>query len=280
VLRRLADEGVPGASPADWWGLAPLSDDAPLVPDGEAVRVRPSAIETFQRCPLKWVLGAVGAEASPDATRTVGSAVHAVAQQVAEGLPAAEAPAALAEELDQLDLGPGWSDQRQRAPRQEMLDRFLRWHAANGASWSPPRRTSTSPSAGPGCAARSTGWSATRRAGWSSSTSRPARPRRRTSRAHGQLAAYQVAVAAGGFGDHGTVPGGAALLQVGTGAKAKEQHQEPLPADVPAVADLGRRADRRGRRGHGRGAFEVRTGPHCRAARPGAAARCTSAAGR
>ena len=32
VLRRLADEGVAGAAPSHWWGLAPLSDDAPLVP--------------------------------------------------------------------------------------------------------------------------------------------------------------------------------------------------------------------------------------------------------
>ena len=61
----------------------------------------------------------------PDTTRTVGTAVHAVAQQVADGLPPAEAPAALAAELDQLDLGPGWSDQRQRQSAQDMLDRFL-----------------------------------------------------------------------------------------------------------------------------------------------------------
>ena len=132
VLRRLADEGVPGADPAGWWGLAPLSDDAPLVPEELSVRVRPSAIETFQRCPLRWVLGSVGAEASPDATRTVGTAVHDVAQRVAEGLPAAEAREVLAAELDQLDLGPGWSDQRQRQSAQDMLERFLSWHAAEG----------------------------------------------------------------------------------------------------------------------------------------------------
>ena len=59
MLRRLADEGVAGASPRSWWGLAPLSDDAPLVPEDDEVRVRPSHIETFQRCPLRWVLGAV-----------------------------------------------------------------------------------------------------------------------------------------------------------------------------------------------------------------------------
>ena len=98
---------------------------------------------------------------------------------------------------------------------------------------------------------------------------------------HGQLAAYQVAVAAGGFGEHGSVPGGAALLQVGTGAKAKEQHQEPLPADVPLDRDLGRRAARRGGRGHGRGDLR---GAHRHALpalhRRGAAARCRSPAGR
>jgi RecB family exonuclease len=80
---------------------------------------------------------------------------------------------------------------------------------------------------------------------------------------HGQLAAYQVAVAAGAFGDHGSAPGGAALLQVGSGTRAKEQAQDPLPADVPVretwagelVAQVGD--------GMGAATFEVRTGSHC-----------------
>jgi RecB family exonuclease len=80
---------------------------------------------------------------------------------------------------------------------------------------------------------------------------------------HGQLAAYQVAVAAGGFEEYGAVPGGAALLQVGGGAKAKEQHQDALPADVPVeqtwagelLAEVGQ--------GMGGATFEVRTGSHC-----------------
>jgi superfamily I DNA/RNA helicase/RecB family exonuclease len=263
VLRRLADEGVPGARPSAWWGLAALSDDAPLVPEDADVRVRPSAIESFQRCPLRWVLGAVGAEASPDATRTVGSAVHAVAQQVADGLPPAEARVALAVELDQLDLGPGWSDQRQRAQAHDMLDRFLAWHAANGREL---------------IAAELDFDVVVGRARIRGQVDRLERdgegrlvvvdlktgktPAKNTEE-HGQLAAYQVAVAAGAFAEHGTVPGGAALLQVGTGAKAKEQHQEPLPADLPLdetwagelVAQVGE--------GMGGGTFEVRTGAHC-----------------
>ena len=263
VLRRLADEGVPGAAPSHWWGLAALSDEAPLVPEEDAVRVRPSAIETFQRCPLRWVLGAVGAEASPDSTRTVGSAVHAVAQQVADGLPAADAPAVLAAELDQLDLGPGWSDQRQRASAQDMLDRFLRWHATEGRE----------------LIAAEVDFDVTvgraRLRGQVDRLERDGNGRlvvvdiktgktaARNTEEHGQLAAYQVAVAAGAFSDHGAVPGGAALLQVGTGAKAKEQHQEPLPVDVPLgetwagelIAQVGD--------GMGGATFEVRTGSHC-----------------
>ncbi|WP_233517559.1 ATP-dependent helicase [Geodermatophilus marinus] len=263
VLRRLAAEGVPGAAPADWWGLAPLSDDAPLVPPAELVRVRPSAVETYQRCPLRWVLGAVGAEASPDTTRTVGSAVHAVAQRVAEGLPPAEAGDALAAELDLLDLGPGWADQRQRTAAQEMLDRFLRWHAAN-------RRELVAAEADVDVVV-----GRARIRGQVDRLERDEQGRLlvvdlKTGRTaakdveqHGQLAAYQVAVAAGGFAEHGTVPGGAALLQVGTGAKAREQRQEPLPADVPLeVTPAGQLVAEVGE-GMGAAAFEVRSGAHC-----------------
>ena len=263
VLRRLADEGVPGARPSAWWGLAPLSDDAPLVPEDVDVRVRPSNIETFQRCPLTWVLSAVGAEASPDTTRTVGTAVHDVAQQVADGLPPAEAPAALAAELDRLDLGPGWSDQRQRQTAQQMLEKFLVWHTANGRELLGAEvdfDIVVGRARIKGQVDRLERDGDGRLVVVDLKTGRTAA---KNTEEHGQLAAYQVAVSAGAFAEHGTVPGGAALLQVGTGAKAKEQHQEPLPADVPLdqtwagqlVAQVGE--------GMGGATFEVRTGSHC-----------------
>jgi superfamily I DNA/RNA helicase/RecB family exonuclease len=263
VLRRLADEDVPGAGAASWWGLAPLSDDAPLVAEEAPVRVRPSAIETFQRCPLRWVLGAVGAEASPDATRTVGSAVHAVAQQVADGLPPDQAPAVLADELDLLDLGPGWSDQRQRQSAQDMLDRFLRWHAAAGRELV-AAELDFDVTVGRvrirGQVDRLERDGAARLVVVDLKTGKTAA---KNTEEHGQLAAYQVAVAAGAFGEHGTVPGGAALLQVGTGAKAKEQHQEPLPADVPLDQTWAGELLAQVGDGMGAATFEVRTGSHC-----------------
>jgi superfamily I DNA/RNA helicase/RecB family exonuclease len=263
VLRRLADEGVPGAAPAGWWGLAPLSDDAPLVPEEDAVRVRPSAIETFQRCPLKWVLSAVGAEASPDTTRTVGTAVHAIAQQVAEGLPAADAPAALAAELDQLDLGPGWSDQRQRQSAQEMLGRFLTWHATEGRELIGVEVEFDATVGRAVIRGKVDRLERDREGRLVVVDLKTGKSPARNTEEHGQLAAYQVAVAAGGFGDHGAVPGGAVLLQVGTGAKAKEQHQDPLPVDVPLGQTWAGELLAAVGEGMGGATFEVRTGSHC-----------------
>ncbi|MCZ2838672.1 ATP-dependent helicase [Modestobacter sp. VKM Ac-2985] len=264
VLRRLAEERVPGADPAGWWGLAALSDDAPLVDPAEVVPVRPSAIDTFQRCPLRWVLGAVGAEAAPEATRTVGSAVHDVAQQVAEGLPPADAPAALDTELDGLDLGPGWFDQRQRDRAQEMLTKFLAWHARADRE----------------LVAAEEDFDVTvgraRLRGQVDRLERDAEGRLvvvdlktgktapRAVEEHGQLAAYQLAVTEGAFAEHGTATGGAALLQVGGSQKAAKEHvQSPLPADVDPreswagelIAEVGE--------GMGAGEFVARTDTDC-----------------
>ncbi|WP_235564325.1 ATP-dependent DNA helicase [Modestobacter sp. Leaf380] len=264
LLRRLAEERVPGADPASWWGLAPLSDDAPLVDPGEVVRVRPSAIDTFQRCPLRWVLGAVGAEASPETTRTVGSAVHDVAQQVADGLPAAQASDVLAGELDRLDLGPGWFDQRQRDRAQEMLAKFLAWHARGDRELVAAEEdfdVTVGRARLRGQVDRLERDGAGRLVVVDLKTGKTAP---RTVEEHGQLAAYQVAVAEGAFAQHGTVPGGASLLQVGGSQKAAKEHvQSPLPEDVdPRTTWAGELVAGVGD-GMGASTFEARTDTDC-----------------
>jgi RecB family exonuclease len=263
VLRRLAEAGVPGAGPGSWWGLAPLSDDAPLVEPGATVRVRPSNIENYRRCPLQWVLSTVGAQSPPDLPVSVGSAVHAVAQQVAEGMPPEEAPTALEAELDAV-LGTGWFDRRQRAEARAKLDKFLAWHAAN------PRQL---------VGAEVEFDIVVGRARLRGSVDRLERDEggrlvivdlKTGSRdadaveEHGQLAAYQVAVAAGAFPEHGSVPGGAALVQLGgTRQKAKEQRQDPLPDDLPLDETPAGRLLAEVTEGMGAATFEIRTGTHC-----------------
>ena len=154
-------------------------------------------------------------------------------------------------------------NQRQRRSAQDMLARFLRWHAANDRELVGVEENFDV------LVGRA------RLRGQVDRLERDADGRlvvvdlktgktvAKNTEEHGQLAAYQVAVAAGGFGEHGAVPGGAALLQVGSGAKAKEQHQQPLPADVAVattwagelITDVGE--------GMGAATFEVRTGSHC-----------------
>jgi RecB family exonuclease len=263
VLRRLAEEQVPGAGPASWWGLAPLSDDAPLVEPGATVRVRPSNVEHYRQCPLRWVLGSVGAESPPDLPVSVGTAVHAVAQRVADGLPPDEAPAALEAELDAV-LGTGWFDRRQREEARAKLDRFLQWHAAN------PRAL---------LGAEVQFDIVVGRARLRGSVDRLERDDAgrlvvvdlKTGskdadavEEHGQLAAYQVAVASGAFPEHGTTPGGAALVQLGPARKkAKEQRQDPLPDDVPPAETPAGRLIAEVADGMGAATFEVRTGGYC-----------------
>jgi superfamily I DNA/RNA helicase/RecB family exonuclease len=263
LLRRLADEKVPGADPSTWWGLAPLSDDAPLVPPEAQVRVRPSAIENYRQCPLRWVLSAVGAESPPEVTVSVGSAVHAVAQQVADGLPPEDAPAALDVELDPM-LGTGWFDRRQREDAHRKLDRFLEWHAANGRDL---LGAEVAFDIVVGRARLRGTVDRLERDGAGRLVVIDLKTGSKAAEAveeHGQLAAYQVAVASGAFPEHGDTAGGAALVQVGgTRAKAKEQRQDPLPDDVAVAETPAGRLLAEVAEGMGAATFEVRTGPHC-----------------
>lgn len=54
-LARLADAGIDGADPSDWWGLAAPSTSEPLS-DGGKVYIHPSTVEQTLQCPLKSVL--------------------------------------------------------------------------------------------------------------------------------------------------------------------------------------------------------------------------------
>lgn len=126
-LARLAEAGVPGARPADWYGLAPVSGDAPLRADGEIVPVSPSDIEKIMRCPLRWVLerhggGDVGALAA-----VTGSLVHALVQAGAGGAEPAELQGALAAAWARLDAGAPWFSRRELSRVRGMLAAFDSW---------------------------------------------------------------------------------------------------------------------------------------------------------
>lgn len=104
TLARLANAQAPGAAPDEWWGLLPLSstellfahrpaDHAEGENDGEeaekpgrrTIALSPSRLETIHNSPLDWLVSAARAEAQTDLSRSLGTLVHAIAEEYPTG---------------------------------------------------------------------------------------------------------------------------------------------------------------------------------------------------
>ncbi|MGI9823869.1 PD-(D/E)XK nuclease family protein [Agromyces sp. Marseille-Q5079] len=85
ALALLAEEGVAGAGPDEWYGLAELTTEAPLVDlDGDpeaTVSVSPSQIDRVEESPLGWFVDHIASPPSGVAA-SIGTIVHAVVEEV------------------------------------------------------------------------------------------------------------------------------------------------------------------------------------------------------
>lgn len=126
-LARLARAGVPGAAPDDWYGLAPLSTEAPLRAPGEVVPVSPSDVEKILRCPLRWTFERHGGAEVGALSAVTGTLVHALVQAGAAGADGAELEGALHTAWQRLDLGAPWFGRRELARVRAMLAAFDGW---------------------------------------------------------------------------------------------------------------------------------------------------------
>ncbi|WP_413039835.1 PD-(D/E)XK nuclease family protein [Rothia mucilaginosa] len=110
TLARLANAQAPGAAPDEWWGLLPLSstellfahrpaDHAELDenhgeeqaespadnPGRRTITLSPSRLETIHSSPLDWLVSAARAEAQTDLSRSLGTLIHAIAEEYPTG---------------------------------------------------------------------------------------------------------------------------------------------------------------------------------------------------
>lgn len=103
TLARLARVQAPGASPEQWWGLLPLSSTEPFfarpahdTPENDTDRnapdegrrtiaLSPSRLETIHNSPLDWLVSAARAEAQTDLSRSLGTLIHAIAEEYPTG---------------------------------------------------------------------------------------------------------------------------------------------------------------------------------------------------
>ena len=226
-----------GADPKDWYALTALSDAAPIVGEGERVRLSPSHVETFTRCGLRWLLESAVGAGHPDVLRHLGTVIHAAAQLIAEGATEQEVATRIDDIWHHLDFGSVWYGTRQRELAERMVRKFLDWHTAN------PRELLATEQA------------LRVQVGLVEITGRVDRlerdeegrgvvvdlktgsssPRDDELGRHAQLGVYQLAVLLGAFERLGvTEPGGAELVQVGKAgltARARVQRQPALSED-------------------------------------------------
>lgn len=119
ALARLAAEGVPGADPEQWAGLADATTDAPLVDAGEPVRVSPSALEGFEACAVDWAVGRLAptGSATPQA---IGTIVHAAVEHADAADPTALL-AAVEARWAELAFRAPWESARERAVVEQIV---------------------------------------------------------------------------------------------------------------------------------------------------------------
>jgi superfamily I DNA/RNA helicase/RecB family exonuclease len=238
-LARLAAAGVPGADPRDWYGLASLSDDSQLVDDGELVKLSPSRLEAFARCPLRWLLESSGGTSGDSTSQGIGTLVHALAQQVAEeGVPAdqiaGELQQRLASAIKRVDLGSGWFAVRQRERAAEMVRKLAEWLRTNTRVFVAAEQdfeVTIGRAVLRGQVDRLERDDEGRLFVVDLKTGKHA-PTKAELDTHAQLGSYQVAVEVGAFEEVAAGvrdSGGAALVQVGTSTvKAAINDQKPL----------------------------------------------------
>jgi hypothetical protein len=229
-----------------------------VVPPGAAVSVSPSKVETVQKSPLDWFVQAAGGEAATDFARSLGTLVHAIAQDMPDGS-GSEYVAELVRRWPTLGMKDNWEGKLDFQRAESMVRKLAQYVVvmrSEGRSLvgveqdfevalgevavddAPPReailrgqvdRLEIDPEGRLVIVDLKTG----KRQPGKSELSR-----------HPQLGAYQVAVLSGGFTGGGEsqeapLPGGAVLAQLGTGAKSPAiQQQDALDPQENWALDM------------------------------------------
>lgn len=123
-LAVLARERVPGADPAEWYGVIPPSTDAPLHDlAAEAARVSPSRMESFEECELNWAVSALGGDTVMPPSAGIGTIIHEAMEQVPDG-ELERLRDVLAEHWPELDFETAWIGRKERRRADLYIDRL------------------------------------------------------------------------------------------------------------------------------------------------------------
>lgn len=134
-LAVLADAGVAGAAPSQWFGVAPPTSTGPLRDLAvEDVRVSPSRLHTLEECELNWVIGDLGGDPG-GATAGLGTIIHAALEHASD-TDESTLWAEVESRWGELTFEAEWRDRAERARARDLIRRLhlylRRFDAAGG----------------------------------------------------------------------------------------------------------------------------------------------------
>jgi superfamily I DNA/RNA helicase/RecB family exonuclease len=242
-LARLAAAGVPGADPAGWYGMTPVSTTEPLWSGNDhVVTLTPSSLQTLTDCPLRWLAERHGGTDVRDLGSTIGSVLHALIAEPAGS--ESQLLAALERAWQHLPFESRWYSANELARHRAMIQAFFGWRAQTRSEL-----TEVGVEVDVDGVLDGRGGASVRLRGRVDRIERDGAGRlvivdvktgkspvsKDDAQRHAQLAAYQLAVAEG-LVPHGDEPGGARLVYLGrTGpGGATEREQDPLTPEARA----------------------------------------------
>ncbi|MFI6296355.1 UvrD-helicase domain-containing protein [Nonomuraea sp. NPDC050790] len=234
-LARLAAAGVQGAHPNDWYALTPISDDRPLGWPDDIVRISPSAVESFTKCGLRWLLETAVGAAGTSSAQGLGTVIHALAVLAATDLPSEDLLGRRLDEIwSELDFGGVWFNRKQRQVAEQMITKFLRWHKENPRELVALEEAFTA-MVGDGVLIKGRVDRVERdsdgRAVIIDLKTGSSKPKAGDLDRHPQLGVYQLAALLGAFARHGmSEPGGASLVQLGKAGGKNDALEQAQPA--------------------------------------------------
>ena len=133
-LALLADARVPGADPAQWYGVSAPTSTGPLRDlEREHVRVSPSRLHALEECELNWVIGDLGGDPG-GVTAGLGTIIHAALEN-AEDTSEDALWRIVEARWGELTFEAGWRERAEKARARDLIRRlhaYLRRFEADG----------------------------------------------------------------------------------------------------------------------------------------------------